>query len=104
MTRVLIVWEDMYFQPLDTILNRVVSNLTPDVDALRPTVLHHTARSNTAFGRYVETTWPIASVRGLPMNPGAIDHVICVADADKLSDLLRERVPPPPKAASDVAA
>ena len=54
MTRVLVVWEDTYFQPLDEILNRVVSKLTPDAEALRPAVLHHTARSNTAFGRYVE--------------------------------------------------
>ena len=104
MTRVLVVWEDTYFQPLDDILNRVVKKVAPGVVASRPTVLHHTARSNTAFERYVETTWPIASARGLPMNPGPIDHVVCVVDADKLSDLLRQRVPPPPNAAGDVSA
>lgn len=38
------------------------------------------------------------------MNPGSIDHMVCVTDADKLSDLLRTHVPPPPKAAGDVAA
>ncbi|HEX7841968.1 MAG TPA: hypothetical protein VF469_31070 [Kofleriaceae bacterium] len=104
MTRVLVVWEDTYFQPLDDILNRVVKKRAPRHDASRPTVLHHTARSNAAFERYVETTWPRVSARGLPMSPGAIDHVVCVVDADKLSDFLRQHVSPPPTAASDVVA
>lgn len=30
--------------------------------------------------------------------------MICVVDADKLSDFLRQRVPPPPNAASDIVA
>ncbi len=103
MTRVLVVWEDTYFQPLDDILNRVVKKQAPSVEVSRPTVLHHTARSNTAFERYVETTWPKIRVRGLPINPGAVDHVVCVVDADKLSDLLRQ-MPPPPNAASGIVA
>ena len=95
MTRVLVVWEDTYFQPLDHLLNRVVKKQAPRAEVSRPTVLHHTARSNTAFERYVETTWPKVSPRGLPGDPGAIDHMVCVVDADKLSDLLRPHVPPP---------
>jgi len=103
MTRVLVVWEDTYFQPLAEILNRVVRKLAPNTDASRPSVLNHTARSNTAFDRYVDTTWPKVSPRGLPMDPGPIDHLICVIDADKISDLLPKDVPRPPNDSSKVA-
>ena len=103
MTRVLVVWEDTFYQPLAGILNRAVRKLAPGADASHPTVLNHTARSNTAFGRYVDTTWPSASARGLPVDPGPIDHVICVVDADKLSGLLPQAIPSPPNHADQVA-
>lgn len=104
MTRVLVVWEDSYFQPLDDILNRAAKNRARSPELPRPMILHHTARSNAAFERYVATTWPMASSRGLPMNPGAINHVVCVVDADKLSDLLRPQLPPPPSSVTDIPA
>ena len=100
----LVVWEDTYFEPLAEILGQVVRKLARSPDGSRPSILHHTARSNTAFDRYVGTTWPKISPRGLPMNPGPIDHVICVIDADKISDLLQQDVPHPPSDANQIAS
>ncbi len=98
------VWEDTYFEPLAEILGHVVRKLTPSTDVPRPSVLNHTARSNSAFERYVNTTWPKVSPRGLPMNPGPIDHVICVIDADKISDLFPQGVPHPPNDSTKVTS
>ncbi len=87
--RILVAWEDQYFQPLQRILKRCISLTRPD-EATFPSVLCHTARGNSAFEPYVSRTWSLASRKGLPSSAGAIDHLICVADADKLHELIPE--------------
>ncbi|HLM72690.1 MAG TPA: hypothetical protein VK459_08360 [Polyangiaceae bacterium] len=96
MTRVLVVWEDTYWEPLQGLMKKLVRARDPAHDAEIPAVLCHTARSNSAFDRYAHTTWPNIRSKGLPTDPGAIDHVVCVVDADRLHNLLPARVPNPP--------
>lgn len=69
MTRVLVVWEDAYCEPLGLIMKRLVRAVAPAPDAEVPTVLRHTARSNSAFDRYAHTTWPAVRSKGLPTDP-----------------------------------
>jgi hypothetical protein len=96
MTRVLVVWEDTYWEPLQRLMKKLVHARAPARDAEIPTVLCHTARSNSAFDRYAHTTWPNVRSKGLPMDPLPIHHLVCVVDADRLHDLLSARVPHPP--------
>ena len=58
MTRVLVVWEDAYCEPLGGIVKHLVRAGAPTPDAEIPTVLRHTTRSNSAFDRYVHSSWP----------------------------------------------
>jgi hypothetical protein len=102
-TRILVVWEDTYFQPMATIVNHAVTARRAAEDVATPRVLGHTTRSNTAFDRYVSTSWPNASVRGLPMDPGPIAHCVCVVDGDKLARLLPDAIPQPPRDPAGIA-
>lgn len=87
MTRVLVVWEDANYESLGEVARRAVraTALTTDAEAVR--VVSHTAYSNGGFDRYASRTWPLVRPRGLPLDPGPIDHIICVVDADRLHDL-----------------
>jgi len=104
MTRVLVVWEDTYWEPLKGLVKSLVRAQAPASSAELPTVLCHTARSNSAFDRYVHTTWPNVRSRGLPADPLPIDHLVCVVDADCLHELLPALVPRPPEEAGAIAA
>lgn len=96
MTRILVVWEDDFWEPLGGMMKRLVRSLAPVPDAQAPTVLFHTTRSNSAFERYARTTWPAVRSRGLPTDPGLIDHLLCIVDGDRLHDLLPTLIPHPP--------
>lgn len=82
MTRILVVWEDEYFQTLAGLVKRRVSALKPNDAQKFADVLHHTVYGQGSFERYVRSTWKMARVRGTPKSPGAIDHLICVVDGD----------------------
>jgi hypothetical protein len=103
-TRVLVVWEDDYCEPLGVLLKRVVRAHAPSPDADLPRVLRHTSRGSSAFDRYAHTTWPAIRARGLPADPGPVDHLVCVVDADRLHELLPARVPHPPTEPTAVGA
>lgn len=96
MTRVLVVWEDDYAEPLGLITKRLVRATAPDPSAIVPGLLFHTTRGNGAFERYVQRTWPAVRPTGQPKDPGLIDHLVCVIDGDRLHDLMPAEVPHPP--------
>jgi hypothetical protein len=104
MTRVLVVWEDTYWEPLKGLMRSLVRARSPALGVEIPSVLCHTARSNSAFDRYAHTTWPAVRSKGLPTDPGPIDHLVCVVDADRLHDLLPARIPRPPGETGAIAA
>lgn len=104
MTRVLVVWEDTYCESLGGLVKRLVHARAPAPDAEMPIVLPHTSRGNGGFDRYVHTTWPAIRVRGLPVDPLPIDHLVCVVDGDHLHELLPLKVPRPPAGVPAVAA
>lgn len=104
MTRVLVVWEDDYADPLGLITRRLVRATAPGPSAIVPGLLFHTTRGNGAFERYVHRTWPAVRPTGLPRDPGFIDHLVCVIDGDRLHDLLTAEVPHPPTEVRAVGA
>jgi hypothetical protein len=101
--RILIVWEDDNFESLGRIMVSRRGALRPMSQPDYPELLFHTARGNGNFVRYAGKTWRNIRAKGLPNNPGAIDHLICVVDADKLSQLLPStgRLPAAPEDVSD---
>src|SRR5580698_2953714 len=104
MTRVLAVWEDDSWKPLGHIVKRLVRITAPASDAEIPAVLGHTTQGNGNFERYAHITWPAVRPRGLPADPGMIDHLVCIVDGDRLRDLLPQKVAQPPTEASAIAA
>lgn len=103
MTRILVAWEDSYFDGLSRLVRRRLLALAPDPTADPPRVEFHTARGNSKFSRYVESTWTSARRVGLPGAPGVFDHLVCVVDADKLRDLM-PTLPEQPREAAKVGA
>jgi hypothetical protein len=103
MTRILLVWEDAKFEPLGEVVQRAVQASAPSSPEEFPRLLSHTTHGNGNFGRYVATTWPRASAHGLPNQPGMIEHVICVVDADRL-DTLVPTIPSFPTIVAEIAA
>ena len=89
MTRVLVVWEDKYFETLHTTATRLVRARAPEPSGVVPEIVSHTARGNGVFERYVQTTWPMARSAGVPGDRRPFDHLLCVVDGDRLHDLLR---------------
>ncbi len=88
MTRVLVAWEDEYFEGLKLLVRKRLPALAPDRNATPPLVDWITSRGNGKFELLVSKTWPNVRGRGLPGNPGVLDHLVCVVDADKLCDLM----------------
>jgi hypothetical protein len=95
MTRVLVVWEDHHYETLGPFVKKRVSARAPAATARFPEILFHTSHGNGSFKRYVASTWENVRSKGLPGNPGLIDHLICVVDGDKLHERL-DIVPHPP--------
>lgn len=96
--RVLLVWEDTYFETLVPFVKRRVRELRPGSAAFYPETISVTAKANTKFAHFVRETWPRVRATGMPNQgkPRSIDHVVCVVDADKLADLSLE-IPSPPR-------
>jgi hypothetical protein len=84
MTRILVVWEDAKHEALDLILSRRIAALRGQATVF-PQMLFHSVRGDGAFSRYVKDTWKNVRSKGLPANKGAIDHLVCVVDADQIS-------------------
>ncbi|MBI5538376.1 MAG: hypothetical protein HY898_36975 [Deltaproteobacteria bacterium] len=94
MTRILVVWEDTYFEPMSRFLKKRLSARIPGAAPPFPVVLFHTARANSNFERYVASTWSNVRAAGLPSSPGPIESLVCVADADRIHDLLDATLAP----------
>jgi hypothetical protein len=103
MSRILVVWEDAHWQSLRLVVNRRLPKCQSDPQRSFPSVMFHTAKGNGNFERYVSVTWRNAARNGLPTSPGPIDHLVCVADGDRLHEVLAS-INPPPKSAPEVAA
>ena len=101
--RILVVWEDAHYEPLSRITRRRLGQLQPGAAASFPQLLGHTSRGNGGFSNYVRRTWQNVRSTGLPNDPGAIEHLLCIVDADKLSELL-PGIGPAPAAVSEIAA
>lgn len=102
MTRALVVWEDEKFEALGAIAKRVVRVTRTASDDDGPRVLSHKTKGNGMFGHYVAVTWTNVRRHGLPTDPGSIDHLIGVVDADVLHRLV-PGVEKPPVAPDAVA-
>lgn len=102
MTRVLVAWEDALCEPLGLLANRTVSAMAPPGATSFPHIVRHSPKSNGQFDRYVSKTWSNACRNGMPVDPGPIDHLICVIDADRLHDLIG--ITKPPSEPTSVAA
>lgn len=100
MTRVLVVWEDRYFETLSPFIKEQVAVRAPAGVVVYPKLLFHTAYGAGGFKHYVSVTWPLARAKGTPSDPGVIDHLVCVVDGDKL----HEQVSAIPQAPAQVDA
>ncbi|MFO0758349.1 MAG: hypothetical protein U0359_17790 [Byssovorax sp.] len=79
MSRVLVVWEDSQHDKLDLCLRRAIRHL-----GLPPPALYFTdCRGNGGFIPYLKKDWLKACRVGLIKSNGPIDHLVCVADADR---------------------
>jgi hypothetical protein len=103
MTRILVAWEDRYFTTLGPFVNRRVSARAPFGRTDYPKLLHHTAHGNGGFIPYVQSTWARIRTVGLPADPGSIDHLLCVADGDRIHECLPS-IPKPPPSADEMPA
>lgn len=92
MTRVLIVWEDEYWQALDAVVRRALDTNKKSEESA-PSVLGVTSRGNGNFQHFVESTWPNVRPKGTPSNRGSIDHLVCVIDGDKLHEIVATASP-----------
>jgi hypothetical protein len=99
MTRILLVWEDRYYDTLGPFVKRRLAGRAPAGHRGFPQVLFHTAHGAGGFKRYVASTWDNARAKGLPLDKGTIDHLVCVVDGDKLHEQLATVAPPPARAA-----
>jgi hypothetical protein len=100
MIRILIVWEDRYFDTLGPFVKRRVSALAPPGHAGFPQILFHTSYGAGGFSRYVASTWDNARATGLPRDKGPVDHLVCVVDGDRLHDHVKLVGRPPTDAAN----
>lgn len=100
MKRVLICWEDAYFDGLARCLRRARRARAQD-GAVDPALHSVSVLGNGGFAPYLRRTWPVARVRGIPRSGGPMDYVICIADADRAADCCGIALPPPPPALTD---
>lgn len=101
MKRVLVVWEDRYFQALHGVLKAALARREGVPGSLRSQLVADSANTNSAFARYVGETWPRVSAAGMPRDSRPLDHVIFVVDGDAIHQLLPE-VAKRPRIAADV--
>lgn len=92
MTRVLVCWEDQFHAKLDLCLRRALRRGA----SVGPELFFDGLRGNGNFPVFIERDWPKAAQRGLPKSAGPIDHLICVADADRATQCCA--IEPPPAA------
>jgi hypothetical protein len=78
-TRVLVVWEDLHHDKLDLCLKRAIRHL----GIASPQLSFVNCRGNGGFAPYLAQNWLRLSRSGLVKSGGPIDHVVCVADADR---------------------
>jgi hypothetical protein len=79
MTRVVVVWEDRYSAKLDLCVRRALRHL----GLTTPALFFDKVLGYGGFGSYVVRSWPVAVRHGFPKSGGPIDHLVCVADADR---------------------
>ena len=93
--RILVVWEDREYESLGEVVRALRTAFRPTSQPAYPELLFHTASGNGNFARYAGQTWRNVRAKGLPNSPGAIDHLVCVVDADKLAELVPAAGHPP---------
>jgi hypothetical protein len=101
MKRVLVVWEDRYFEALHGVLKSALGRREGAPGDLRGQLAADTANTNSAFARYVRETWPRVRAVGTPHDPRALDHVVFVIDGDAIHRLIPETAKRP-RTAADV--
>jgi len=101
MKRVLVVWEDRYFDALHGVLKAALARRESVPGALRGQLAADSANTNSAFARYAGETWPRVSAVGTPRDPRPLDHVVFVIDGDAIHRLIPATAKRP-RRASDV--
>jgi hypothetical protein len=100
MTRVLIAWEDQYFQTLGPFVKKRVTARAPAGAMTFPELLFHTAHSNGGFKRYAASLGKNAPGFDDVLRDLARDDLSVVVervpDIDRLSDLIWQLASPPP--------
>lgn len=99
MKRVLVVWEDRYFDALHGVLKAALARRESVPGALRSQLAADSANTNSAFARYAGETWPRVSAVGTPRDPRPLDHVLFVIDGDAIHRLIPVTAKRPSKAA-----
>lgn len=83
MSKILVVWEDRFSTKLDLCLKRALRHL----GLSSPALFFDKVLGYGGFGSYVAESWPEAVRHGLALaankSGGPIDHLVCVADADR---------------------
>lgn len=83
MIRVVVCWEDRFHDSLDRCLRRMMQHARGGGSDPERLLFFDDARGNGGFVKYVRESWPILATKGLPKSGGAIDHLVCIADADR---------------------
>lgn len=93
MSRILVLWEDKFYQKLDVCLRRILRSLpTPTTQPLEITPFG--VQGNGGFEPFLRQEWPIAATKGFLRSHGPIEHLICIADADRASEVCSVEPPP----------
>lgn len=84
MSRVLVAYEDTYFEEFDRTVRRVARVYAP-TSAPRERC---PVEGVTNFGNFVRRDWPIYRDKGVPVGKPRMERLVCVADADAVSSQL----------------
>ena len=98
MTTVLVCWEDRYHEGLQHLLRQAVAAAAAAMSKSPPTLHASSSLGNKRFGQFIQTNWVAARQRGWSTLGGGVpvDHLVCIADADRATDCCRAVGPPPP--------
>ncbi|MDI1449662.1 hypothetical protein [Polyangium sp. 6x1] len=100
MTRILVLWEDKFFQKLDTCLRRALRT-TREAGTSGAEITAFGVNGRGGFDPFIRADWPIAARRGFLRSSGPIDHLVCIADADKATTCCTIEDPPKAPARTD---
>ncbi len=93
MTRVLVLWEDKFYQKLDVCLRRTLRSL-PNTGTNTLEITPFGVQGNGGFDPFLRNDWPIAARKGFLRSHGPIEQLICIADADCATSVCGIEQPP----------